>query len=104
MRSDIAVCPDTFEMGSQETLPLAFDVAGLLLAGETPSAPDSTLIQVDTGLDYAAGHPSNPTISGTQLIQTVTALEAGKRYLLIIQFTAAAGKIWAPSLLIECPE
>jgi len=104
MRSTIAMCPDTFEMSSFETLPLAFDIAGLLLVGETPSAPTSVLLQLDTGVDYAAGHPIQPSINGTQLIQTLTALQAGKRYRLVITFTAAAGKIWAPSLLIDCPE
>ena len=104
MRQTISMCPDTFEMSSHETLPLAFDVAGLLAGGETPSAPLSMLIQIDTGLDYSAGHPTAPTINGTQLVQTVTALQAGKHYRLIIQFNAAAGKTWAPSLLIDCPE
>jgi len=104
MRPTIAVCPDTFEMSSHETLPLAFDVANLLLAGETPSGPSATLTQIDTGQDYVSGHPGVPIIQGTQLIQTVTALQPGKRYRLIIQFTAAAGKVWAPSLNIDCPE
>jgi hypothetical protein len=104
MRSAISVCPDVFEMSSHETLPLAFDVASLLESGETASGAASTLVQIDTGLDYAAGHPSAAVIQGTQLIQAVTALEAGKRYRLIIQFTAAPGKVWAPSLLIDCPE
>src|SRR5262245_39893355 len=94
-RPTIAVCPDTFEMSSYETLPLTFDVADLLEAGETPSAPVTSLIQIDTGLDYVAGHPTAPVVQGTQLVQSVTALQAGKRYRLIIKFTAAAGKIWA---------
>jgi hypothetical protein len=101
---DISVCPEVFAMSSFETLPLAFDVSGLLLTGETPSSPSARLVQMDTGMDYASGHPGSPVIQGTQLIQTVTALQVGKRYRLIIQFTAAAGKVWAPSLLIECPE
>jgi hypothetical protein len=91
-------------MSSFETLPITFDVTELLIDGETVSLPSSTLVQLDTGLDYAAGHPSAPAIQGALIIQTVTALEAGKRYRLIVQFDAAVGKTWAPSLLIDCPE
>jgi hypothetical protein len=101
---DISVCPETFEMSSYETLPIAFDISGLLLVGETPSGPSAQLIQIDTGMDYAPGHPGSPIIQSTQLIQTVTALQVGKRYRLVIQFSAAPGKVWAPSLLIECPQ
>ena len=101
---DISVCPESLEMSSYETLPLAFDVADLLLVGETPTAATAQLIQIDTGMDYASGHPGSPIIQGTQLVQTVTGLQIGKRYRLVMQFQAAPGKIWAPSLLIECPE
>lgn len=104
MRQTIAMNPDTFLMSSRETLPIAFDVADLLDVGETPSGPAATLEQVDTGLDYAPGHPGAAIVQGTQLIQTVTGLQPRKRYRLVIQFTAALGKVWAPSLLIECPE
>lgn len=101
---DISVCPDFLEMSSYETLPLAFDVAGLLEDGETPSGAAATLLQLDTGQDYASGHPGSAIVQGTQLIQTVTGLQPGKRYRLVIQFSAAIGKVWAPSLLIECTE
>ena|SRR5215831_2033818 len=103
-RATISVCPDVFAMSSHETLPLAFDVSALLLVGETPTSPSALLIQLDTGLDYPAGRTGTPIIQGTQIIQTVTALQAGKHYRLVIEFNAAAGKIWAPSLLIDCPE
>src|SRR5215204_3388085 len=99
MRSTISLCPDTFEMGSYETLPIGFDIASLLVESETPTNARTNLIQIDTGLDYGPGHPTIPSIQGTRLVQTLTALEAGKRYRLIIQFDAATGKTWAPSLL-----
>src|SRR5262245_26937179 len=104
MRSEITVAPNMFEMGSHETLPISFDISQLLLVSETPTNAVTTLVQIDSGIDYGAGHPTVPSIQGTKLVQTLTALQAGKRYRLIIQFNAAAGKTWAPSLLISCPE
>jgi len=100
----LAVSPDSFEMASQETLPITFDAASLLLGGETISLASAELIQLDTGLDYAAGKLGPVAVAGSALTQTVTALVPRKRYRLIIQFTVAANKTWAPYLLIECPE
>jgi hypothetical protein len=104
MNNSIAVCPDTFQMASQETLPLAFDIADLLLVGETPSAPSAQLIQIDTGLDYVDGHPGAVSINGTQLTQVVSQLTPEKRYRLVIRFSVGPSKVWAPYLLVECPE
>lgn len=98
------MCPDTFVMSSRETLPIAFDVSPLLEEGETPSSPESSLVQIDNGVDYVTGRPGAAFVQGEEIVQTVTGLRAGKRYLLAIQFEAAPGKIWAPSLYIECPE
>ena len=104
MHNSIAVSPDTFQMASQETLPLAFDVADLLESGETPSDAVATLTQIDTGLDYVSGRPGTVEINGTQLTQVVTQLLPTKRYRLVIRFTVAPSKTWAPYLLLECPE
>ena len=103
MSHSIAVSPDTFLMSSQETLPLAFDVADLLEVGESPSDAVATLTQIDTGVDHTSGRPGSVQISGTQLVQVVTQLTPTKRYRLSIRFTAAPSKVWAPYLLVECP-
>jgi len=100
----LAVSPDSFEMASQETLPITFDATSLLLVGETISVANAELIQLDTGVDYANGKLGPVAIAGTQVTQTVTGLVPRKRYRLVIQFTVAANKTWAPYLLIECPE
>ena len=100
----LAVSPDSFEMASQETLPITFDATSLLLVGETISVASAELIQLDTGIDYMNGKLGPVAVAGAQVTQTVTGLLPRKRYRLVIQFTVAANKTWAPYLLIECPE
>jgi hypothetical protein len=91
-------------MGSQETLPLTFDATSLLLEGETISNATAELVQIDTGLEYANGRLGNPAVAGTEVTQTVTGLVPRKRYRLVMQLEVAVNKVWAPYLLIECPE
>ncbi len=102
--SEIQVSPDWFPMGSQETLPLTFDASEVLLEGESIQSATAELVQVDTGVDYTAGRVGGVTVLGTDLTQVVSALQARKRYRLVIRFTINAQKVWAPYLLIECPE
>jgi hypothetical protein len=90
-------------MGSGETLPLTFDASGIVLEGEAISNATAQLVQIDTGLDYAAGRLGDVAIAGTDLTQTVTGLLPRKRYRLVIQFEVAVNKVWAPYLMIECP-
>jgi hypothetical protein len=91
-------------MGSQESLPLSFDASAVLLVGESISNAESQLIQIDNGQDYVAGRPTGVTVAGALLTQTVTALQPRKRYRLVIQFSVALNKTWAPYLMIDCPE
>jgi len=103
--SELPVTPNDFAMGSLETLPLTFDATPVLLPGESVVWATATLTQVDNGLDYSAeGLVGEVAIAGSDLTATVTALLPRKRYRLVIQFEVAANKVWAPSLLIECPE
>lgn len=102
--TQVAVSPNVFVMGSQETLPIAFDVSALLLTGETPSSPSAQLIQIDTGTNYTAGMSGGPAFAANIVTQTVTGLTPRKRYRLVISFQAATGKTWSPYLNIECPE
>jgi hypothetical protein len=65
----------------------------------------ATLTQIDNGQDYSAAGLLGPVAVGTtDLTQTVTSLLPRKRYRLVIQFEVAPNKVWAPYLLIECPE
>ena len=103
--TQIQVSPNVFEMASQETLPLAFDVSPILLEGETVAWAQATLVQIDNGQDVSSAGLIGPVaVAGTELVQTVTSLLPRKRYRLVIQFEVAANKVWAPYLLIDCPE
>lgn len=102
--SEIAVNPEIFQMASQETLPITFDATSILLPGESISSATAQLVQLDTGVEYAAGRLGTVAVAGTELTQTVTALAPRKRYRLVMQFAVAANKVWAPYLTIECPE
>jgi len=101
---EIAVSPGTFQMASQETLPITFDATSILLPGESIVSATAQLVQVDTGQDYAAGRLGTVAVAGSEVTQTVTALAPRKRYRLVIQFEVAVNKVWAPYLTIECPE
>lgn len=101
----LSVSPNVFEMASQETLPLSFDATPILLEGETIAWAQATLTQIDNGVDYSSAGLIGPVaVAGSELTATVTSLMPRKRYRLIIQFEVAANKVWAPYLLIECPE
>ena len=102
--AEIAVNPDAFLMGSLETLPLTFDASGIVLPGETIGTATAQLVQLDTGAEYSAGRVGQVAVAGTDLTQTVTALVPRKRYRLVIQFQVAVNKVWAPYLVIDCPE
>jgi len=99
------VSPKIFLMGSQETLPLTFDATQLLDVGESIAWAQASLTQIDNGADYSAiGLLGTVAVAGTDVTATVTSLLPRKRYRLVIQFEVAANKVWAPYLLIECPE
>jgi len=103
--ADLMVSPSPFEMGSQETLPLTFDATPILLPGESVVWATATLTRIDNGQDYSALGLLGPVaIAGSDLTATITGLLPRKQYRLVVQFEVAANKVWAPSLLIECPE
>jgi len=103
--SELAVSPNTFQMGSQETLPLTFDATPILLEGESIAWATAQLTEIGNGTDYGSAGLLGPVaVAGTDLTATVTSLAPRKRYRLVIQFEVAANKVWAPYLLIDCPE
>jgi hypothetical protein len=62
-------------------------------------------VRIDNGEDVSAeGLLGTVSVAGAELTATVTSLLPRKRYRLVIQFEVAANKVWAPYLLIECPE
>lgn len=103
--NQLSVSPTLFEMSSLETLPLVFDAAPVLLAGESILWAQATLVRMDNGQDVSADGLVGPVaVAGSDLTATVTGLVPRKRYRLSIQFEVAVNKVWAPYLLIECPE
>ena len=100
--SQATVSPSTFQMASSETLPLAFDCSALLGQGESVSSPTASLTRTIDGTSYPGGLSGAPSVSGSKITVTVTALEAGFSYRLVVGFTAAAGKVWAMDLTIGC--
>ena len=103
--AQLAVSPNPFEMGSLETLPLTFDATPILLPGESVAWALATLTQLDNGQDVSAVGLTGPVaVAGTELTATVTSLLPRKRYRLVVQFEVAPNKVWAPYLVIDCPE
>lgn len=97
------VTPQTYDMASTETLPLAFDLSPVLALGETVSSPSCVLTDLTTGRPHAAGLSGSPSLATSTVTQTVTALQPGHRYRLTLSFTVAAGKVRTVELIIECP-
>ena len=97
-----AVNPPTFTMSVTETLALALDGGALLTTGQSITAQATTLVDMATKLLVAL--PDSPTVSGTQVVQTVrgpTQLVAGHRYRLTANFTASpSANVWAMELII----
>lgn len=101
--STLAFRPSRAEIASTETVPLAFDMADLLAAGESVASPSVSLTNLITGASYASGLSGSASVSGTRILQSVTALVAGQRYRLVVTMTPAAGKTLSAELIIEVP-
>jgi hypothetical protein len=97
--------PDTLEVGSAETYPLAIDMSALLAGGENADSPVCTLIDLVDDTTYAAGIPVPPAATGTKLVTVVlTALVAGHRYRLITTCQPnAVTKTVETATTIVCP-
>lgn len=92
------------EIGSRETLPLRFNMSGLLAAGESVTSPVSALWDITNGTSYGSGLSGSPSATGVFIEQTVTALVSGHTYNLMIGMTPVSGKTRYGSLRITCPE
>jgi hypothetical protein len=85
-----------FQAGSTETLPLAVDISARLGSGETPTSPASELRDITTGTMYPAGLSGSASVNGSNILQSVTALQKGHRYLLVVSFTAGGRRESVP--------
>lgn len=94
--------PSPFPMASTETLPLALNVAPMMAAGETPSAPSVVLTNLATDTPYAAGLSGAADFDDLLLLITVTALVKGQAYRLAFTWTAATGKVWTQYVQLNC--
>ena len=90
MTTELDVTPSSFQIGSGETPPLAFDFANYLAVGQTVASATATLTNRQTGASYTAGLGtlSNTT---TTVTQPVTTLAAGYDYDLIVTVTLSDG-------------
>ena len=97
-----AVNPPTFTMSVTETLALALDGAPLLTTGQSVTAQAATLVDMATKAPVTLA--DSPTVSGTQVVQTVrgpTELVAGHSYRLTVNFTASpSANVWAMELIV----
>ncbi len=102
--SGLSFSPNTFEIGSRETIPLAFNMAALLAVGESVASPVSALWDLTLGSSYGSGLSGSPTAAGDVITQTVTALVSGHTYRLMVGMTPVAGKTLYGDVILSCPE
>ena len=98
--SQLSTTPASVEMGSTETLPIEISFVPHLGAATIASAV-VTLTDLPTGAAYAAGLGVK-TNTTTAVTQTLTALEPGHRYRLVVTVTDSTGRVWASETNIEC--
>lgn len=104
--SETTTVPGSITVLSGETLPLGIDFGLLIVAGQTPSAPTSSLFDItdgSPGTAFAAGLSGAPSVSGTIVTQSVHSLVANHTYRLVLGLTAVAGTVWQAGVTIVCP-
>lgn len=101
--SALSTDPPVKEQASTETLPWRFDTTPLLTTGESPSAAIASLTDDRSGVAYPAGLTGDAQVSGNFITQSVTALQRGRTYRLVVTFQAAVGKVWSMELILTCP-
>ena len=105
MTTTISTVPPLFVMATTEELPFGFDTTNLLGLGQTPSAPSSVLVDVNTGLTIALTGDA-PSVVGNVVTQIVDGalLIAGHSFTLSVTFTVSADTTWTMVLTINCPQ
>lgn len=93
MSDETTTEPGSFSMLDIEKFTPGIDFAARLSVGESLSSPTSELVDIRTNTAYAAGLSGSPSISGTQVLQTLHNLEAGHQYWLVLGATVSATKI-----------
>lgn len=94
--------PPEFEGTSYGTYPLAFDFEPWVADGDIASAPTAHLVRQPEKTLYNAGVIST-ALSGSTLVATVGALEAGQDYYLIVGVTLGPTKKPTAAIHIRCP-
>ncbi len=100
----ISFTPNTFEIGSRETVPLRFDMSALLAVGESVASPAAALWDITTGSSYGSGLSGGAGTTGNVILQTITGLVSGHTYRLMIGMTPAVGKTLFADVQLICPE
>jgi hypothetical protein len=80
LATSIVFEPLSIELSSIETRAIPVDIANLLAQGETATSPQSSLTDLITGVPYPGGLSGDPSLVGTRISQTITALQPGRRY------------------------
>lgn len=86
-----------------ETRPWAIDFAPEMDVGDVVGATTATLTNLLTGANYPGGLSGSPSVVGTVVTQTVTALVAGVNYRLVLTANMGGAKTTATALLLNCP-
>lgn len=92
-----------YSQPSSETLTIAVQTSSVLIQGDVIGNLSSSLIDLATGAAYPSGLSGLPFRWGTLMMQTITGLQAGRRYLLKMVFQANSGRIWEAPIIITCP-
>ncbi len=86
---ELQTTPERVKTLAAAVLPLVFDLAPLLLPGETPSNPRTALTDLETGERVSL--PA-PTLVGTTITQVIQRLTAGHDYQLVWIWTISPTK------------
>lgn len=105
--SETTTYPGSVTVLSGETRPLGIDMGLLLKDGQSVGTPLTAhlydITDGDPGTSFPSGLVSVPSVSGTVVSQTVTALVPLHTYRLVLGFQAAVGTIWQSGTTIVCP-
>jgi hypothetical protein len=105
--TDLATSPAAVEQAASETIPWGIDFTHSLASGETVNgfaAPTAAIYDLSNRTtDVSATKLSGSvSVSGTTVLQAVTALVSGHRYRLDVTIRPTSNKVLTASLLIVC--
>jgi hypothetical protein len=103
--STINSTPAVYEQGSAETRSLSFDFSADLDTDDSEAIASASVVLLDliSGTTYAAGLSGANSYAGAVVTQAVTALVAGRKYLLTVIVVTSIGETHEQGLRISCP-